>query len=176
MAIDQNQSLISQIVQAPLAQLLELRYRDSELSEVESFYLDVLIFYLKGEVSNLKTVITNESFGVISELAKMRLSTLECRVDETDVDQLLKKFIGSSYGNNEIWLGECYFVLAQALATGENNNKASNFYKKSYTLLNSNKVLEKSLKALTNHLVIESRIDPEKTLASDYYFIAKKQL
>lgn len=73
-------------------------------------------------------------------------------------------------------LGEAYFIAAKGYSTIGLFNEAKEFYLKSYQNLKKAHLMKKAIKALQNHIVVESKIKPQKSLFSDYNFLFKESL
>ncbi|MCB0413973.1 MAG: helix-turn-helix domain-containing protein [Bdellovibrionales bacterium] len=169
-----KQTSLVRILQGNLLELIEIRYQEECSSEIEKEYLEVLIHYFKGNVERLSQIMSSILNKDIYPLVKMRLMTLETNASHKEIDHLLSQFLESNLGKARIWQAEGLFVAAQCLASVEINKKAGELYKKANLLFSRENCVHKSVKSLLNHLACVSRFDPEISLISDYYYLAKK--
>ncbi len=167
---------LEKIIEANLAELLDFRIQAVGGAVIISYYIEVLIAYLQSDLPRLnelsKTIPENLSlkeYQYLSLILAVRTQIRKRFFHKNDVEQLLEYEAPS-----KTWRAEGLFVAAMYYETKENNKASKDLYLRATQALSKVKCEKKSVRALLNYVVMESRLYPEKKLISDYLFIAKK--
>jgi tetratricopeptide (TPR) repeat protein len=164
--------LLRVVVQADLEELYWIQPTRSE-AWVESVYRDVIFAFQTSDLRALE--------GLLSELDAAPMdhrASAEFLKKLTDVRLAIRKrallpeileALESTKATSEIWEGERAFVLAMAHENRSELPQARDRYLRASELLTKARVHRKALKALMNHVAIESWIDPDdKRLIADF--------
>ena len=169
---------LKNILQAPLAELLGLKLSPlANLKSDETYYLDVLIAYLRGDAKELKELcdLRPEKSNIFNLLAQMRLAILSHNLQVSDLKIFEENIL--SLKPNEMLLGESYFVLAYGAYTIHESAYNVIYSEKALSYLNHGQLKKKAVKAAHNLLVAKSTIETNKNFIADYsalYLQARK--
>lgn len=162
--------LFSEIISLSLVDLRRLRLT-ANLSFEESFYASVVIAHLSGDTFQLEELIGEYEFmvrPVLLDLARARLAIRQIREESAAIDRLL-----SARTEDPLEAGEIQFVIALYNHVLERFEQAKLHYLNAYKFLRES-CEKKAVKALYNHYVSQSHIQPQKRFLSDLQFIRQE--
>ncbi len=164
--------LLLAVVQADLEELYWIEPTRSE-AWVESVYRDVIFAFQTSNLTALESVISELS--VVSSEHQESASFLRCLTEvrlwirkHSPSSELLKR-LENAKAPSVLWDGERAFVLAMAHEVRGELPEARDRYERASQLFSRAHVYRKALKALMNHVAIESWINPDdKRLIADF--------
>jgi tetratricopeptide (TPR) repeat protein len=158
------------ILDGNLVDLAHYLFNDAFQSPEQRLYCESLVSYLRAENDNLKVLVQKMAeFPEIQTLTLLRLQIRNSEFNEETVAAVKKLLF------KQDWLSaEAAFALGMTYLRFSRNEEAKVFFKEAYNLLKKSGAHKKSMKALLNVVVAESRIDNKRKLVYDYEFVAKK--
>lgn len=157
------------ILDATLEELTAFTYSETFENHEEWLYTLSLIAYLRGKTDDLENILkkmtTNKHMHSITLL---RLENRNNQYNEKTVNEVIAIAAGHD------WLAaEAQFTIGMTMLRFSKNTKAKEFFKTAYGSLSKIGAHKKSVKALLNIVVAESRINNKKRLFFDYEYVAK---
>lgn len=169
---------MKQFAAALQADFIELRNHSllsDQLSPMEANYVEILVLYLKGDNVGLRHCLAQAPNELLRLLGRIRLQIMNFAIHPPDL-RLLEAW-GDRHGfENNLWEGETMFLLGLAWCEAGEYERSKKFYMNAHRLFWREGVKKKALKALLNSVVAESRLNKEKKLIVDYFFVAQKAM
>ncbi len=180
MSVSFDPNLLKDILNADLEQLIVIRL-SSPLSRSETFYVDCLISFFRGDITTLKNLAGSfpqpelfmENNDLMEAIVLTRLAIRKQGINKTDLDSFSKEFENAK---PTLFLAELFFVLGIAYTNIGQHILAQSSYLRASKLFSQFSLDKKSLKCLLNYLVMESHIHPEKKLLVDYRFLLDRAI
>lgn len=173
-----NETLLRQILDSNLEELLQHDIFTTKLPQRDRFYLKVLINYLKGDhheienwLSKIKELLTQTpddktlSGAYFSALVRLRIRKNEVQQDE------LEEISQMSFPLP--WNCEVSFVLGMAFMRLEKFEKSAELFFKSYSVFSEYGCRRKALIAYQNHVVANVNLHPNKSYLAEWSLLVK---
>lgn len=173
------------LIQGNLESLFDIENRNLLNDGMSLHYLQVLKSYLRGEIETLNELCKIQTISLFpkfyQKLVQIRLDLLNFQLYNFPLPQIDEKsredFLSSSFFySNDHWVGEFYFVLGLFTLEVKDYENSKKIFRLAYTELDKIGAFKKSVRALLNVIVSESRLYPNKKLIIDYEFVVKKAL
>lgn len=177
------------IIEANLSELIGFKAYSFSLNFFQSYYVDILLSYLRSDISELDLLVNkleNQDpteplpeqdpdfeipLSVLQGLARSRLEIRNRIVTRATLHRLNPETVSSP-----LWKGECLFVSARAAGKLHLLDEQRAFYLKASYFFNIAGAHNKSLKSLHNAYAIEGHLHPEKRLTLEYQTVLNKAL
>ena len=164
--------LLRVVVQADLEELYWIQPTRPE-AWVESLYRDVIFAFQTSDLRALEALISEldtppAEHHALAQFLK-KLTNVRLAIRKRAISSELLQELEQTKATSDIWEGERVFVLAMAHENRSELPQARDRYLRASELLTEARVHRKALKALMNHVAIESWIDPDdKRLIADF--------
>jgi hypothetical protein len=163
------------ILEANIRELTQLKLEGHKLKSEEILYLNILKSYLKGEVSELKTIrrelVKSKQNNDLLALLDIRIAIRNRKFKESLI------LDAQNFNSQHTWFqAELTFLSAKFYSIGKKYLDAKNNYYQAYIMFKDINYKKKAIKSLLNTVVSESKINPEKRLITDYRFIADEAM
>ncbi|MGZ3773065.1 MAG: hypothetical protein ACXVCY_03405 [Pseudobdellovibrionaceae bacterium] len=170
------------IIDSDIYQLIEMQSHSFQMSISQKIYINVLIAYLKSDLSELKKCVIEleQALVTTSDLTELQLITAisksRLEICKRDISEQTIMRLKSLECLPNYWTGEVHFVIARALGIQKEYLEQQKYYFTAAYHLEQAGANRKGVMALQNVYAVEGRIKPEKRLTVEYNFLLEKAL